>query len=217
MAVVIALSPVHLIPAVMVVFSPRAGASSAGFVAGWVGGLLLVTSIGVALALGLDGVGALADGGQDWQSTAKVIVGALLTLAGLRRWITRASHGDPPRWVGSLGAVTPRGAVKLGLLLSLVNPKVLLVAGAAGAAIGSAAVVGEVAAGGLGNGAVALFVTLASVTVVLPMLGYLVWGERFKVPLAVVRDQLLGNHAVAMAVMIGGLGVVVLAEGLLGL
>lgn len=41
--------------------------------------------------------------------------------------------------------------------------------------------------------------------------------ERFKAPLARVRDQLLDNHAGAMAVMIGALGLIVMVEGLAGL
>lgn len=218
LAVLIALSPIHLIPAVMVVLGPRAGASSAAYVTAWVAGLLLVTtaSVVVALVIGLRG-GVVLAAGHEWQATAKVVVGALLMLAGLRRWFTRAGHGDPPRWLGSLGAVTPRGAVKLGLLLSLANPKVLLVATAAGATIGSAAAAGGEAVGGLGDGAVALFVVVASATVVLPMLGHLIVGEGFNGRLAKVRDQLLGNHAAAMAVMFTGLGAVVLVEGLLAL
>ena len=216
LAAVIALSPIHLIPAVLMIFSPRAGASSAGYVAAWVAGLLLLTSSCAAVAVvadhsglvGADGAFA-ATGGPVSPSTAKVILGVLLVLVGLRRWLRRQGHGGPPRWVTSLASLNPRGAAKVGLLLSLANPKVMLMAGAAGLAIGAGA--------GIGHGSVALFVALASVTVVLPLLGYLVWGERFKAPLARVRDQLLDNHAGAMAVMIGALGLIVMVEGLAGL
>ncbi|MDQ1248618.1 MAG: hypothetical protein QG597_2991 [Actinomycetota bacterium] len=166
LAVLIALSPIHLIPAVMVVLGPRAGASSAAYVTAWVAGLLLVTtaSVVVALVIGLRG-GVVLAAGHEWQATAKV----------------------------------------------------LLVATAAGATIGSAAAAGGEAVGGLGDGAVALFVVVASATVVLPMLGHLIVGEGFNGRLAKVRDQLLGNHAAAMAVMFTGLGAVVLVEGLLAL
>ena len=214
LAAVIALSPIHLIPAVLMIFSPRAGASSAGYVAAWVAGLLLLTSACVAVAVLAGHSGLVGTDGAFTPrprpvtpSTAKVILGVLLVLVGLRRWLRRQGHGGPPRWVTSLASLNPRERRRWGCCCRW-RIESDADGGAAGLAIRAGA--------GMGHGSVALFVALASVTVVLPPL-VTWWGERFKVPLARVRDQLLDNHATAMAVMIGALGVIVMVEGLAGL
>ena len=83
LAAVIALSPIHPIPAVLMIFSPRAGASSAGYVAAWVAGLLLLTLPCAAVAVVADhsGLGSRRrlrrDRGPVSPSTAKVILGVL--------------------------------------------------------------------------------------------------------------------------------------------
>jgi cadmium resistance protein CadD (predicted permease) len=89
---------------------------------------------------------------------------------------------------------------------------VLLLAAAAGLGLGSAGLPpGEVVVGAL------VTALVASVTVILPLVAYLVLGQRAMPPLTRARDWLERNNAVVMAVVFAVLGVVVLLEGLTGL
>jgi threonine/homoserine/homoserine lactone efflux protein len=100
-------------------------------------------------------------------------------------------------------------AFGLGFLLSAANPKNLLLGIAAGAAIGSAGL-----AGGETAAVVAVFTVLAAVTVIVPVVGFLLAGGRLDRTLDATKDWLIRNNSVVMAVLLIVLGVNLLGDGI---
>lgn len=207
-AVAIAASPFPIIPAVLLLFTPRPLPTGLSFLAGWTIGIAGSATAFALLAEVVDG----NDAPPTWASWARVVLGALLVAVGVRNWMTRHSVTEPPRWIGSLESSTPAGAVRLGLLLSAANPKVLLLAAAGGLAIGSSdQTAGEVVL------SLALFTLVAACTVAAPPLLYVVAGERVLEPLGRAKDWLVANSAAVMAVVITAIGAVLLVKGVTSL
>lgn len=207
LAVAIAASPFPVIPAILLLFTARPRSTATAFLAGWSSGVAAAVTVFVLLTSVIE----TRDYPPTWVSWVRLVVGAVLVVLAVRTWSRRAS-GDSPAWMRSLEEATPGRAAQLALVLSVANPKVVLLAAGAGLAIGSAEL-----PPGRSVAAVAAFTLVASATVALPLVLYLTVGERVLAPLARARDWLQTNNAVVMSVVIGVIGVVVLLEGVAGL
>jgi len=208
LAIGIAISPIPIIAAILMLFSPRATSTSTGFLLGWILGIVVATAVFTALA------GTLKTGGEPSAvaSWIKIGLGVLLVLVGIRQWRGRGGQHDAPKWMAAIDDFTFPKALGLGFLLSGVNPKNLIIAAGAGLIIGS---------GGMGGGgdaaAIALFTVIASSTVAIPVLAHLVAAERMTRPLESLRKWLQDNNATVMATMILVIGVVLVGKGVSGL
>jgi len=208
LAIGIAISPIPIIAAILMLFSPRATSTSTGFLLGWILGIVVATAIFTALA------GTLKTGGEPSAvaSWIKIGLGVLLVLVGIRQWRGRGGQHDAPKWMAAIDDFTFPKALGLGFLLSGVNPKNLIIAAGAGLIIGSSAVgVGGDAA------AIALFTVIASSTVAIPVLAHLVAAARMTRPLESLRKWLQDNNATVMATMILVIGAVLVGKGVGGL
>ena len=208
LAIGIAISPIPIIAAILMLFSPRATSTSTGFLLGWILGIVVATAVFTALA------GTLKTGGEPSAAASwiKIGLGVLLVLVGIRQWRGRGGQHDAPKWMAAIDDFTFPKALGLGFLLSGVNPKNLIIAAGAGLIIGSSAVgVGGDAA------AIALFTVIASSTVAIPVLAHLVAAERMTRPLESLRKWLQDNNATVMATMILVIGVVLVGKGVSGL
>jgi hypothetical protein len=134
LAVGVAISPIPIIAAILMLFSPRAAGTSTGYLVGWILGIIAVTALLTALSGSLT-TGDESDAGVSW---SKIILGVLLLLVGLRQWRGRNDARATPKWMAAIDEFTPLKALGLGLLLSAVNPKNLLMGIPAGVTIGSA-------------------------------------------------------------------------------
>jgi len=205
LAIGIAVSPIPIIAAILMLFSARATSTSTGFLLGWILGIVVATAVFTALA------GTLKTGGEPSAvaSWIKIGLGVLLVLVGIRQWRGRGGQHDAPKWMAAIDDFTFPKALGLGFLLSGVNPKNLIIAAGAGLIIGSSAVgVGGDAA------AIALFTVIASSTVAIPVLAHLVAAERMTRPLESLRKWLQDNNATVMAVLLLVIGVVLIGKGL---
>ena len=208
LAIGIAVSPIPIIAAILMLFSARATSTSTGFLLGWILGIVVATAVFTALA------GTLKAGGEPSAvaSWIKIGLGVLLLLVGIRQWRGRGGQHDAPKWMAAIDDFTFPKALGLGFLLSGVNPKNLIIAAGAGLIIGS---------GGMGGGgdaaAIALFTVIASSTVAIPVLAHLVTAERMTRPLESLRKWLQDNNATVMATMILVIGVVLVGKGVSGL
>jgi threonine/homoserine/homoserine lactone efflux protein len=111
--------------------------------------------------------------------------------------------------IDSLG---PAAALALGVLLSALNPKNLLLIAAAVIAISQADLsTGESAS------AVGIFTLIAGCTVVTPTLAYLLAGARIQPALGDAKGWLSANDATVMAVLLLVIGVSLFGQGLGGL
>jgi threonine/homoserine/homoserine lactone efflux protein len=208
LALVIALSPLSIIPAVLVLHTPRPRPTGLAFLLGWLVALAILTAIFVEVS-GL--VGGL-DKPPPWASWLRIVVGAALIVFGTYRWLTRKRAAHVPKWMSSLTTITPSRAAVTAAILVVVNPKVLFICAAAGLAIGTE---------GLGRAgaylAVVYFVAVASSTVALPVLAYAVSGDRLHEPLTRLKDWMERQHAALVAAILIVIGILVLYKGIHGL
>jgi threonine/homoserine/homoserine lactone efflux protein len=208
LALVIALSPLSIIPAVLVLHTPRPRPTGLAFLLGWLVALAVLTAIFVEVS-GL--VGGL-DKPPPWASWLRIVVGAALIVFGTYRWLTRKRAAHVPKWMSSLTTITPSRAAVTAVILVVVNPKVLFICAAAGLAIGTE---------GLGRAgaylAVVYFVAVASSTVALPVLAYAVSGDRLHEPLTRLKDWMERQHAALVAAILIVIGILVLYKGIHGL
>jgi threonine/homoserine/homoserine lactone efflux protein len=208
LAIGIAASPFPIIPVILLLFTARPLAAGSSFLAGWMLGIAAAT----AVFLGLASIIEAFDEPPSWASWARIALGAVLLAWGVRLWLARHDSDEAPAWMRSIEGSTPAEAARLGLLLSAANPKIVLLAAAAGLVIGAAGLSAAAAAG-----AAAAFTGVAASTVAVPVLLFALLGRRVLGPLAAMRDWLMANNAAVMAVVIFVLGALLLAKGVSGL
>ncbi|MEZ5298817.1 MAG: GAP family protein [Ilumatobacteraceae bacterium] len=205
-AVGVAISPVPIIALILMLFSKKATANSLAFLGGWLIGLTAASII--VLALGLEGSnGDAASGG--W---VKVLIGAAFLALAVKQWKGRPAEGtepEMPAWMASIDEFTAVRALGMGALLSGVNPKNLGLTIAAAVAIGQFGLdTGEEAV------VVSVYVLLASITLIVPVVGYLAAREKMTPALDAMKVWLMANNATVMAVLFAVLGAKVLGDGI---
>lgn len=213
LALGVAISPVPIIAVILMLFAPRAGSTSVGFLLGWAVGIVLAVVVFLLLA------GLLSDGSGDGPPTAvswiKLLLGVLFIVLAAKQWRGRPKPGDEvelPAWMRAIDGFTPARATGLGFLLSAVNPKNLAMAVAAGVAVGGAGL-----PAGEQTVAAIVYVVIAGSTVAIPVIGYAVAADRMRGPLDELKAWLEANNATVMAVLLLVIGFVVFGKGLGGL
>ena len=208
LALVVAFSPLSIIPAVLVLHTPRPKPTSLAFLAGWIFGLAALTAIFVEVSSLLGGLNKA----PTWASWLRVVIGIALVVFGVFRWLTRKRSAHSPGWMKKITSATPGRAAVIAATLVVANPKVLFICAAAGLAIGTA---------GLGaSGAwisVAFYVLVAASSVAIPVLSYAVAGERLDSPLARLKDWMERHNASLVAAILVIIGLLVLYKGIHGL
>lgn len=206
LGLVIALSPITVIPAVLVLQAPRPRPSGLAFLVGWVLGLAALMALCVA-ATGL--LGGLHRSVPNWASWVRVVLGSALILFGIYRWLTRHHHTDSPGWMRSFSTITPPRAAITAAALVVVRPDVLFICVPAGLAIG---------ASGLDLAdrwtAAAFFVAVAASTVAAPILAYAALGHRLDDTMSRLKDWMETNNTALMAAILIVIGVMVLYNGI---
>jgi threonine/homoserine/homoserine lactone efflux protein len=210
LAVGIAISPVPIIAAILMLLSPKAKGASVGFLLGWITGIVVAIVVFTLLSSVLPAQDE--SGSSPVRGVIKIILGALLLFLALRQWRGRPAEGEQatmPKWMSAIDSMTAGKALGLGFLLSAVNPKNLLMAISAGLIIGDAGLaVGQTVA------VIVIFVLLAASTVLIPVVAYLIASERLAGPLDRLRAWLVNNNATIMAVLLLVIGVAVIGKGI---
>lgn len=208
-AVAVALSPIPVIAVVVMLGTPLARRNGPAFALGWVVGLVAVSTVVLVVAGGSSDPDSAASTGVDW---VQVGAGVLFLVMALRQWRKRPAAGEEaemPSWMEAVDHFTPVRSLVLGLALSAANPKNLVLTLAAASVIAQA---------GLPAGedvvAVAVFVVLASVTVVGAVVAYLVAPEPAGRLLGSVKDFMAAHNTAIMVVILLLLGLKLLGEGL---
>ena len=206
LGLVIALSPITVIPAVLVLQAPRPRPSGLAFLAGWVLGLAALTALSVA-ASGL--LGGLHKSPPTWASWLRVILGTALILFGIYRWLTRHRHTESPGWMRSFATITPARAAITGAVLVVIRPDVLLICVPAGLAIGGSGM--DVADDWI---AAAFFVAIAASTVAIPILAYAAAGHRLDDAMTRLKDWMDIRSNELLAAILVVIGLMVLYNGI---
>ncbi|SPM39026.1 Threonine/homoserine/homoserine lactone efflux protein, partial [Mycobacterium numidiamassiliense] len=206
LALVNAVSPLTIIPAVLVLHAPRPRPAGLAFLGGWVLGLAAQTALFVA---GSGALGGMHKSPPTWASWLRVVLGSALILFGIYRWLTRHRHTESPKWMRSFDTISPRRAAITGLVLTVVRVEVLALSLAAGLAIGTGELddVGEVWAG-------LFYVALSASTVAVPILAYAAAGHRLDNFLERLKEWMEKNNAALLAGILILIGLMVLHNGI---
>jgi threonine/homoserine/homoserine lactone efflux protein len=208
LALVVAISPLSIIPAVLVLHTSRPKPTSLAYLAGWIVGLAVLTAIFVEVSSLLGGL----DKTPAWASWLRIVIGIALIVFGVFRWLTRKRSAHSPAWMNKITGATPGRAAVIAAVLVVVNPKVLFICAAAGLAIGSA---------GLGTAgawiSVVSYVLVAASSAAIPVLAYAVAGERLDGPLTRLKEWMERHNAALVAIILVVIGVLVLYKGIHGL
>lgn len=206
----IAISPIPIIAAILMLLSPKARSTSIGFLLGWVLGIVVAVVVFTLLSAILPTDDPSVT--HPIVGIVQLVLGVLLLLLAVRRWRGRPKKGDSPKlpgWMSAIDAMTAWRAFILAFLLAAVNPKNLMMAVSAGLTVGAGALPAWQTVI-----AIVVFVVIAGCTVMGPVLAYLAAAERMRGPLDGLRDWLTHNNAIIMSVLLLVLGVTVIGKGL---
>ncbi len=193
--------------------TPRARTNGPAFILGWIAGLALAGTI-ILLASNSAGAG---ENGQpaEWANYLKIVLGLLLLHLAFRQWKKRP-HGDQgpqlPGWMKTLDHFTAGRAAALGVALSAVNPKNLLLVVAAALAIAQTGIsAGEQAV------ALAVFVVIGTIGTATPVVIYFAMGDRSKKTLDELKAWMSHNNATIIAVILLVIAAKLIGDGISGL
>jgi hypothetical protein len=209
-AVALAAGPLPIIAIVLILVSDDARAKGIGFVFGRIAGLALIVAAGLVIFSLIDDP-ALAhrDHPRPAVSVARIVVGVLLVALAYRSWRRRNTPSRPSRLTRRVESLTPKGSVGLGLLVSAVDPASVSLGFLSGLDIAAArlpvptAVIVAVA-----------IVALSSVTITVPLAGYLVGGQAARDRLVGVKGWLLSKEKAVMMVLFLIVGAMLIGRGI---
>lgn len=209
----VAISPLPIIAVILVLLTPRAGATGGGFLLGWVGGIVTaVVAFGSLAEITGLGAGGAPPPAVSW---LKLALGVMLLVFAAYQRHTELGEGDEPQlpgWMAAIDSFGPAKAVGLGMILAVANPKNLALMLAAGVTTSGA---GLLPAENVVAGAV--FTVIAASTVAGPVLGYLVVKDRMAELLAKLKARLIRDNKTIMTVVLVVLSFVLIGKGLGGL
>ena len=211
MAVGVAVSPVAVIATILMLLSKRAGSTSAGFAVGWLLGIFIATVLFVILSTSV--VSTSDDGPSATVSWIKLALGVLLLAVGVKQWRGRSGEHETPKWMQAVDEMTAAKGLGLGFRARRDQPRrTCSCASRPGVSIGSASLA---TSGAITS--ILVFTVIASSTVAIPVIGYLVAADRLRKPLANLKVWLEDNNTTVMSVLILVVGVVLIGKGIGGI
>ena len=206
----IALSPMTVIAAILMLLSPRGRGVGLAFLIGWVAGLTIAVVV-IQKVADPAGIGQEGKHSETWVEGVRLTLGCLLLLFGILRWRRRKPASTPalPAWMGLIDRLTPVVALGVGTAWAGPTPKNLVLLSAASVSIIEA----DLPAGEAFVAWVALIVT-ASLGVAIPVIWALYAGERATGRLGAWRTWLTANNAAIMAIVFSAAGVLLIAKSL---
>jgi threonine/homoserine/homoserine lactone efflux protein len=210
-AVGVAVSPLPIVAVVLMLVTAHGRVNGIAFVVGWWLGLAIVGVIVLSVS---SGAGATSDGAPaTWVSWLELILGVLLLLVAVRHWKSRPHGEEPPtpKWMGALDAFSPLKAGGAGAVLSAANPKNLLLAVA-----GAATIAGAGLSTSQETVSWIVFIAIASIGVLTPVVISLVMGSRSRELLDALKSWMVQNSAAIMAVLLLVIGVKLIGDAVTG-
>src|SRR4051794_39436901 len=137
LAIGVAISPIPIIAAILMLLSPKAKSTSVAFLLGWIVGIVVAVVAFTLLSslLPQDEAG----GPSVVAGVIKIVLGVLLLLVAGWQWRGRPAKGEQaalPKWMSAIDSMTAAKGFVLGSLLAAVNPKNLILAASAGLIVG---------------------------------------------------------------------------------
>lgn len=208
----VSLSPIPIVGVVLMLATPRARSNGLAFLAGWIGGLAIAGTVILLLSSGAEASESGAP--ADWVNWLKIVLGLLLLAFALKEWRGRPRVGTEaamPGWMNAIDSFEAPKAAGLGVLLSAVNPKNLLLVVAVAAAIAQTGV-----SAGRQAVALAIFIVIATIGPGAPVAIFFAMGERSKRLLDELRAWMAQNNATIMAVICLLIAAKLIGDGISG-
>ncbi|MGO9855955.1 MAG: GAP family protein [Acidimicrobiales bacterium] len=213
LALVVTVSPINVLPVILLLFTRRplfsASCYLAGFIAGVAGLLGLCVVIAGAVTL------SPSSSHSTWAGVLKLALGVYLVVAAIRKFRGRPREGESasmPSWMNGIAGFTPGKSLATGAALGAFNPKNLVVGLAAAATIAS----GDLSSGQQ-IGAIAVYAFVAVLGVTAPILVAIFLGDRSHEVLDGWKTWLDQNNAAVMSVLFLLFGVVLIGQGIPGI
>jgi hypothetical protein len=207
-AVAVAVSSVPITATILILLSPKRNKSAIPFLIGWLVGIAGVVVVAAVGGSALPVITLRAP--QKAIGIAQILIGLAVLVVAVIAW-RRAARGPTDkqnRWLDRVDRMGPAAALGLAFALNL-RPKGLLLGAAAGLSVaGSSLPVTEAAI------VVAIYVGLASSTIIVPIAATLVAPARMQPRLVLARDWLSHNSAHITVVVLVTVGFVILGADL---
>lgn len=206
-ALVVALSPVSVLPALLLVlYSTRPRSAGLAFLLGWLAGLAALTVLFINIPT------VFGDAGHappPWQLWVRIAIGIALIVTGGWLWLRRGRSGRSPAWLDAIGGLAPSRTAAMGLGLAVANPKIIVACAAAGFVITRADL------SPLARGVSAVyFVALAAAGAALPVIAHALAAKRFDQPLERLRQWIQRNQNAISVVTLEIIGLILAYSGL---
>jgi hypothetical protein len=210
LALVVTISPINVIPVILLLFTKRALVNASCFLVGFIAGVAAVLVAFVVIAEVVDR--SPGSGHSTWMAILKMALGAYLLVAAVRKFRSRPrddEEGVMPKWMDGIAGFRPGRSLGAGLVLGSVNPKNVVVGLAAAATIASAAI-----SRGQQIGAISIYVVVALLGVAAPIVVTAFLGDRSPKVLDGWKVWLAQNNATVMSVLFLIFGVVLIGQGI---
>jgi threonine/homoserine/homoserine lactone efflux protein len=210
LALVVAISPINIIPVILLLFTKRPLVNSSSFLAGFLVGVggVLVACVAMAEAVDL----SASSGHSTWVAWLKLILGTYLLVAAVRKFRGRPRAGEVgamPKWMDGMATFGPGKSMTAGLALGAANPKNVVMGLAAAASIASFALPKDQLAA-----AIAIYVSVSALGLAVPILTTIWLGARSRGILDGWKIWLNQNNATVMSVLFLVFGVVLVAQAI---
>jgi hypothetical protein len=211
-AIGIAISPIPIVAIVLMLGTRNAKSDSLSFLVGWLGAMAAAGAILLAIAGSAD----LTDNGapSDASSTLKVVLGVVLLGLAVKQWRQRPAPGeDPPmpKWMDAIEGFTPVKSAGLGVLVSVVNPKNLILI------VGGATAIAQTEISGADQAIVwIIFMVIATIGVAAPVVIFFAMGDKAEGILADLKAWMAHHNAAIMAVILVIIGVKLIGDSISG-
>ena len=202
--------PVVLIPVALATRRPPAVGRA--FLAGWLAGVCAVGGVVILLA---DVLVLPGNADAAWLGYLEIVLGLLLLVLAVQKWLARPRPDevpDPPAWMARIGSMPAGRAFTLALALASVSPKnlALVVSGATVIADATSVPFQQVVA-------LVVFAVVGSAGIGAPTVVVAVLGDRAADVLAAADRWMTRYGTVIVAVVLAVLGVLLTANGVVGL
>jgi threonine/homoserine/homoserine lactone efflux protein len=212
-AVGISISPIPIIGVVLMLATPRGRVNGPAFLLGWFLGIFATGSVVIFLF----GSSLSSDSGETSTTSAWVFIalGILLLAVARRQFVSRPRPGDEPKlpsWMGAVDHFDPLRAFAMGIALTVLNPKNLLLI------LGAAAAIAENAASDSAElGALVIFSAIAMIGPTVPVAVYFTKRDKADEILGRMKVWLAANNNVVMAVLCLLIAAKLLGDGITSL
>jgi threonine/homoserine/homoserine lactone efflux protein len=211
LALGMAISPIPIIAAILMLLSPKARSNGVGFLLGWIIGIIVAITLFTLLASVIPT--SDPDTAKPIKGTIQLVLGALLLVLAVGQWRKRPRKGQEvvlPKWMQAIDKVRFPAAFGLGFLLAAaVNPKNLIMSAGAGTAIATAGLPLEE-----DIVVIAIFTLISASTIAIPVIAYLFAADRLRRPLGELREWLGKENSIIMAVLLLVIGVSMIGKGI---